>query len=41
MDAMMMRMDEAEERISDIKDKIMDYNEAEEGKKGIGSQMLT
>ena len=39
MDAMTMRMDEAEEWISDIEDKIMENNEAEKIGKGIGSQM--
>ena len=39
MDAMIMRMVEVEEWISDVEDKIMENNEAEEGKKNIGSQM--
>ena len=34
-----MKMDESEERIGDIEDKIMENNEAEKGKKSIGSWM--
>ena len=36
METIKTRMDKAEEQISDIEDKIMEINEAEEGKKGNG-----
>ena len=36
---MTTRMEDSEEQISDIEDKIMENNEAEEGKKNIRSQI--
>ena len=37
MDAITARVDKAEEKISDIEDKIMENSEAEEGNKDNGS----